>query len=405
MEIFLVGGAVRDELLNRPVNEWDWVVVGATADELISQGYKQVGKDFPVFLHPETSDEYALARTERKTAAGYKGFAVHADPDVTLEQDLERRDLTINAIAKDSNGNYIDPFNGIDDIKNKIIRHVSPAFAEDPVRILRIARFLARYHHLEFKLADETLALMRDMVIAGEVDALVSERVWAEFHKALGEKSPWIFIETLRRCNALERIAPELDALFNIPQREDYHPEVDCGIHSLMSLEQACLLTDGKEVRFASLVHDLGKAQTPEDTLPSHYNHEIIGVPIVKSLCNRLHCPNDFKHLALLACEFHTKIHNAFELKPKTILKLFESTDAFRKPERFSKLLLTSMADSRGRKGFEDRPYPQKDYLEKILIAATDIDTSRFSNCDIPGNQIAEEIRKMRLSAISSMAK
>ncbi len=402
MEIYLVGGAVRDELLDFPVRERDWVVVGSTVDELINKGFKQVGKDFPVFLHPDTHEEYALARTERKTAAGYKGFTVHADISVTLEQDLARRDLTINAIAKSDDGEFFDPFNGIIDIKNRLIRHVSPAFAEDPVRILRIARFMAKYFHLGFSIAKETLDLMKSMVTTGEVDALVPERIWTELSKALDERSPHIFIHTLRQCNALKIIAPELDSLFSIPQRADFHPEIDCGVHSLLSLEQACIITPDKQVRFAALVHDLGKATTPQEILPKHIKHEVNGVPQLKSLCKRLHCPNDYRDLALRTCEFHTQAHSAFELRPKSLLKLFQSIDAFRNPQRFEQFLLACEADSKGRTGFENCDYPQKKYLAEILAAANEIDTKQFAKSDLIGKEIAKKIRELRLQAISS---
>ena len=321
MKIYLVGGAVRDEILGYPFTEKDWVVVGATVDDMLAAGYQQVGKDFPVFLHPETKEEHALARTERKTAAGYKGFEVHASPDVTLEDDLVRRDLTINAIAKDENGEYVDPYNGIADIENKILRHVSDAFLEDPVRILRIARFLARYAHLGFSIAEETMELMKEMVSAGEVDALVPERVWQEMKKALSERTPGAFVTSLRDCGALQRILPELDCLFGVPQPEEHHPEIDTGIHTLMVLEQSCLLSDDADVRFAALLHDLGKGATPKKEWPRHIAHEARGADIVKKVCQRLRIPNEYRDLAERTARFHLHYHRALELKPATVSK------------------------------------------------------------------------------------
>ncbi|THB68459.1 MAG: multifunctional CCA addition/repair protein [Gammaproteobacteria bacterium] len=400
MEVYLVGGAVRDELLGYPVNEWDWVVVGATPEDLLSNGYKQVGRDFPVFLHPETKDEYALARTERKTASGYKGFEVHAGKDVTLEQDLERRDLTINAIAKDADGRIIDYYGGVKDLENRLLRHVSPAFAEDPVRILRICRFMARYGSMGFSIASETIELMKQMVENGEVDALVSERVWAEFYKALNEESPWLFIECMRECGALARVMPEIDKMFGVPQREDYHPEVDSGIHALLVLKEAVRISDDPEVRFAALCHDLGKAVTPEDILPQHIGHEERGVDQIKALCSRIHCPNSYRNLAVLASQFHTKAHNAYELKASTVLKMFYSMDAFRKPDRFLQFLNVCEADVKGRKGKEDSLYPQKEYLRKMLDSATNIDTSQLGKIDGGGEKIAERRRELQLNAI-----
>ncbi|MGD8803684.1 MAG: multifunctional CCA addition/repair protein, partial [Gammaproteobacteria bacterium] len=335
MKTFLVGGAVRDELLGYPHKEKDWVVVGATAEEMLAAGFQQVGKDFPVFLHPQTKQEYALARTERKTSPGYKGFTVHATPDVTLEEDLLRRDLTINAIAKDASGKLIDPFNGLQDIHDRMLRHVSSAFTEDPVRILRVARFAARYQHLGFIVADETMQLMQQMVADGEVDALVPERVWQEMEKALGERSPSRFIEVLRDCGALERILPEVNALFGVPQPEEHHPEIDTGIHTLMVLQQACRLSDDTEVRFAALMHDLGKGTTPESEWPHHLEHEARGAAIVIEVCKRLRIPNEYRDLAERTARFHLHYHRALELKPTTIVRTLERLDAFRKPQRF----------------------------------------------------------------------
>lgn len=321
MQTYLVGGAVRDQLLDYPVKEKDWVVVGATVDEMLAAGYQQVGSDFPVFLHPKTKDEHALARTERKTAPGYRGFEVHASPDVTLEEDLRRRDLTINAMAKDADGQLIDPYHGQADLEQKLLRHVSPAFAEDPVRILRVARFAARYAHLGFSVAEETTELMSQMVQHGDVDALVAERVWQEFYKALGERNPEVFIEVLRSCGALKIILPEIDALFGVPQPIEHHPEIDTGIHTMMVLQQACLLSDDEDTRFAALCHDLGKALTPEENWPSHYGHEANGIKPIQQLCKRLRIPNAFRELASITAKYHLHVHRAFEIKTGTLLR------------------------------------------------------------------------------------
>ena len=403
MKTYLVGGAVRDEILGYPFKEKDWVVVGATVDDMIAAGYQQVGKDFPVFLHPETKEEHALARTERKTAAGYKGFEVQISPDVTLEDDLIRRDLTINAIAKDVNGKYIDPYNGITDIKNKILRHVSNAFAEDPVRILRIARFMARYAHLGFSIADETIDLMKEMVSAGEVDALVPERVWQEMQKALNEKTPTAFITTLRDCNALERILPELDCLFGIPQPIEHHPEIDTGIHTLMVLEQACLLNKAGDVRFAALMHDLGKGTTPENEWPRHIAHEARGADIVKKVCQRLRIPNEYRDLAERTARFHLHYHRALELKPATVVKTLEQLDAYRKPERFEKFLLASEADARGRTGYENKDFPQGDFFRQALSVTKDIDIDKLRSLGFENMALANEIKKVRIKAVSQL--
>ncbi len=403
MKTYLVGGAVRDEILEYPFKEKDWVVVGATVDDMIAAGYQQVGKDFPVFLHPETKEEHALARTEKKTAAGYKGFEVQTSADVTLEDDLIRRDLTINAIAKDENGDYIDPYNGIADIKNKILRHVSSAFAEDPVRILRIARFMARYKHLGFNIADETVALMKEMVSAGEVDALVPERVWQEMQKALSEKTPAAFITTLRDCGALKRILPELDCLFGIPQPIEHHPEIDTGIHTLMVLEQACLLSEAGDVRFAALMHDLGKGTTPKSEWPRHLAHEARGADIVKKVCQRLRIPNEYRDLAERTARFHLHYHRALELKPATVVKTLEQLDAYRKPERFEKFLLASEADARGRTGYENKDYPQGNYLRNALTVTKDIDIDKLRSLGFENMALANEIKKTRIKAVAAL--
>ncbi len=405
MKTYLVGGAVRDELLDYPHKEKDWVVVGATPDEMLSGGYQQVGKDFPVFLHPDSKEEYALARTERKTSPGYKGFDVHATPDVTLEEDLLRRDLTINALAKDESGEIIDPFNGLQDIHDKILRHVSPAFTEDPVRILRVARFAARYLHLGFIVADETMQLMKDMVANGEVDALVPERVWQEMEKALGERSPSRFIEVLRDCGALERILPELNSLFGVPQPEEHHPEIDTGIHTLMVLQQACRLSDETDVRFAALMHDLGKGTTPKSEWPHHIGHEANGAEIVVDVCKRLRIPNEYRDLAKITARYHLHYHRALELKPSTVVKTLEQLDAFRKPQRFEKFLLASEADARGRPGHENKSFPQGSYLRKAFKAAREVDVKTLVQQGYSNKELADKIREERIKLVSAIEK
>ena len=405
MKTYLVGGAVRDELLDYPHKEKDWVVVGATPEEMLAAGFQQVGKDFPVFLHPETKEEYALARTERKTSPGYKGFDVHATPEVTLEQDLLRRDLTINAIAKDEAGEIIDPFNGLQDIHDRILRHVSPAFSEDPVRILRVGRFAARYLHLGFIVADETMQLMKQMVADGEVDALVPERVWQEMEKALCERSPSRFIEVLRDCGALERILPELDRLFGVPQPEEHHPEVDTGVHTLMVLQQACRLSDDTEVRFAALMHDLGKGVTPESEWPQHIEHEARGADIVLDVCKRLRIPNEYRDLAERTARFHLHYHRALELKPSTVVKTLEQLDAFRKPQRFEKFLLASEADARGRPGHENNTFPQGRFFRKAYEQACKVDVSSLVEQGYNNRALAEKIREERIRLVSAIKK
>ena len=405
MKTYLVGGAVRDELLGFPHKEKDWVVVGATPKEMLDAGFQKVGKDFPVFLHPKTKEEYALARTERKTSPGYKGFVVHATPDVTLEEDLLRRDLTINALAQDEAGDIIDPFNGLQDIHDKVLRHVSPAFTEDPVRILRVARFAARYFHLGFIVADETMQLMKDMVVNGEVDALVAERVWQEMRKALAERTPARFIEILRECGALTRILPELDKLFGVPQPEEHHPEIDTGIHTLMVLQQACRLSDDTEVRFAALMHDLGKGITPQAEWPHHVEHEARGAKIVLDVCKRLRIPNDYRDLAEHTARFHLHYHRALELKPVTIIKTLEQLDAFRKPQRFEKFLLASEADARGRPGYENRSFRQGDFFRKAFQAARDVDIKALVEQGYSNRELAEKIRQERTRKVAAIEK
>lgn len=402
MQIYLVGGAVRDELLGIPVRERDWCVVGATPGQMLDLGYKQVGKDFPVFLHPETGEEYALARTERKTAPGYHGFAFDTSPGVTLEEDLMRRDLTVNALARGDDGTLIDPFDGAADIAARRLRHVSPAFREDPVRILRTARFAARFAPLGFEVADDTMALMRDMVADGEADSLVPDRVWKEMERALGESAPRLFFEVLRACGALAVVFPEVDALFGIPQPPRWHPEIDSGVHTMMVLEQAARLTPAIDVRFAALVHDLGKATTPLKRLPSHPGHEKRSVRIIRRMADRLPVPVACRELALLAAEFHLHAHRALELRPATVLKLLERADAFRRNERFEKFLLACEADARGRTGLENRPYPQADYLRGAFAAAETIDVKSLIGDETDGRRISELIRDARTRAIAA---
>jgi tRNA nucleotidyltransferase (CCA-adding enzyme) len=403
MEIYLVGGAVRDEQLGLPVKEQDWCVVGAAPDELLSEGYRQIGKNFPVFLHPETNEEYALARTERKMAAGYHGFTFYTSPNVTLEEDLSRRDLTINAMAKDANGNLIDPFNGMADLQHRILRHVSSSFSEDPVRILRAAKFNARFADLGFVLANETLDLMSKMVCDGEADALQADRIWQETEAALAGLNPHLYFQTLRHCGALAIIFPEIDALFGVPQPPKWHPEIDCGLHTLMVLEQSAKLSEDFSVRFAALVHDLGKATTAVKALPSHAGHERRSVKLIKDMSKRLPIPRNCRELGILVAEYHKHCHCAFELSPSILLKLFNSIDAFRRPDRFQKFLLACEADARGRTGFEDSPYPQAAYLEAARNEATLVNAKQIADTNIDGAAIGIAIDKMRIKAIKKV--
>jgi len=402
MEIYLVGGGVRDQLLGLPVKDRDWVVVGSSPEELLAQGYQAVGKDFPVFLHPETHEEYALARTERKTDPGYHGFVVHAAPDVTLEQDLLRRDLTINAIAQGEDGQLIDPFNGQQDIENKILRHVSPAFIEDPVRVLRIARFAARFG---FTIADETKALIQTMIQSGELEHLVAERVWQELEKALATKQPSLFFTTLRDVGALNTLFPDVDRLFGVPQVAKWHPEVDTGIHVMMVIDQAARLTDDIAVRFAALCHDLGKGTTPLDILPKHIGHEKRSIELTEKLCERLRVPNDFKSLALKVAEFHTHIHLLFEMRADTILNVIEALDAFRRPERFEQYLLAGEADCKGRTGYENTPVPEIPAFKHCFNAVREITAKPFVKAGLQGQAIANAMRTQRIKAIESIKK
>ena len=399
-ETYLVGGAIRDRLLGLTVKDRDWVVVGATPQLMVDQGYEPVGKDFPVFINKKTGEEYALARTERKTAKGYHGFQFNASQDITLEQDLERRDLTINAMAEDANGNIVDYHNGQADLEAGIIRHVSDAFLEDPVRILRAARFAARFN---FSVAPETMSLMKEMVTNGEVDALVPERVWAEMRKALDSDAPQIFFQVLRDCGALKKILPEIDNLFGIPQTAKYHPEIDTGIHTMMVIEQAARLTKDPMVRFASLVHDLGKAITPEEILPSHRGHEKSGLPLIKGLCERLRIPKKYQSLALAVGEYHLHMHKMYELKASTILTVLEKTRSLMDDERAQQIALSCRADARGRTGFEDRIYSQSDLFLELQQAAKSVNGGEVAKGMTDGRAIQNAIRQARIKKIKSI--
>ena len=405
MDIYLVGGAVRDKLLGYPFTERDWAVVGATPEELLSQGFQQVGSDFPVFLHPETKEEYALARTERKSGTGYKGFQFFTDISVTLEQDLSRRDLTINAIAEDSDGNLIDPYNGQQDLSDKILRHVSDAFAEDPLRVLRVARFAARYQHLGFKVAEETLSLMADIAASGELKYLTAERVWVETEKALKERSPRTYIEVLRQCNALKILFPELDRLFGIAQRADYHPEVDTGIHVLMSLDQATALDDDPVTRFAVLVHDLGKGTTPKNVLPKHTGHEERGVQLVNDLCDRFKIPNRYRELAIAVSRYHLLCHKVKGLRPVTILKVIKGVGALRQPEKLAQFIRCCESDARGRLGFQNTVYDAGLWLTQAFEAIQSIDNKEFIQQGLSGKQLGEAIDRKRQQLIAELKK
>lgn len=403
MEVYLVGGAVRDRLLGRPVHERDWVVVGARPEELERDGFVPVGREFPVFLHPQTHEEYALARLERKVGLGYKGFTTQFAPDVTLEEDLKRRDLTINAMAETPSGEVIDPYGGRRDLEARLLRHVSEAFIEDPVRILRVARFAARYADLGFRVAEDTVALMKRMTESGEVDALVPERVWQETERALGESRPDVFFETLRSCGALAKIFPEIDALYGIPQPPRWHPEVDTGVHVMLVVRYAASIGAPTIVRFAALMHDLGKALSPPEKWPSHHGHEEAGVPLVEELCNRLKVPNGYRELAVLAARHHAAVHRAGELRAGTLLKLLETVDAFRRPDRFRELLLACESDARGRTGLEDQPYPQAGYLQRARDAAAAVTLTEEERESLKGPFLGERLREKRLAAVTAV--
>ena len=403
MRVYLVGGAVRDRLLGRPVHERDWVVVGATPESLVALGYEPVGREFPVFLHPATHEEHALARLERKVGPGYRGFTTQFAPTVTLEEDLRRRDLTINAMAEDEHGSIIDPYGGQADLAARTLRHVSEAFIEDPVRILRVARFAARYAPLGFRVAPETLELMRRITASGEARTLVPERVWQETERALGESRPEVYFQVLRECGALSVIFPEIDALFGVPQPPRWHTEVDTGVHVLLALRYAADHDAPATVRFAVLTHDLGKAATPRDKWPSHHGHEEFGVPLIEDLCDRLKVPNAYRELAILTARHHTLVHRALELKASTVLTLLENCDAFRRPERFAELLLACEADARGRTGREEAPYPQSAYLRAALTAAAAATLSAEERRGLPGPAIGEALRRRRLDAVAAV--
>ncbi|MGB3255634.1 multifunctional CCA addition/repair protein [Buttiauxella gaviniae] len=405
MKIYLVGGAVRDGLLRLPVKDKDWVVVGATPQEMLDAGYQQVGKDFPVFLHPKSREEYALARTERKSGQGYTGFTCYAAPDVTLEQDLLRRDLTINAIAQDERGEFIDPYHGRADIEKRLLRHVSPAFNEDPLRVLRVARFAARYAHLNFQIAPETQALMFAMAANGELEHLTPERVWKETENALTSRNPQVYFDVLRKCGALKVLFPEIDALFGVPAPEKWHPEIDTGIHVLMTLSIAAQLSPEVDVRFATLCHDLGKGLTPKEFWPRHHGHGPAGVKLVERLCQRMRVPNEIRDLAKLVAEYHDLIHTIAILQPKTIIKLFYAIDAWRKPQRVEQVALTSEADARGRTGFEASDYPQGRLLRAAWIAAQSVTNKEVIDDGFSGPAIRDELTRRRIAAVEAWKK
>jgi tRNA nucleotidyltransferase (CCA-adding enzyme) len=402
MKVYLVGGAVRDKLLGLKVKERDWVVVGATPEDMERLGFKRVGKDFPVFLHPVTHEEYALARTERKVAPGHRGFVVHADPSVTLEEDLSRRDLTINAMAMDEAGNLIDPFGGLRDLQHRILRHVSDAFVEDPLRVLRVARFAAKLSPLGFSVAPETLALMRKMVSTGEIDALTPERVWQELKLALATEDPAKFFTVLRECGALARLFPEIDRLFGVPQPAKWHPEIDTGIHTLMALTAAAHLTPDTQVRFAALTHDLGKGLTPKEVWPHHPNHEILGIVPLNELCLRFKIPKAYHRLAEKVMRYHDLCHKVYELRPATIVEVLHALNALREEAEFERFLLASMADARGRKGWEDRPYPQAEWWRAFRNAAVAVKVEPFLAQGICGQALGEKLRQARIAAVAA---
>ncbi len=403
MKIYAVGGAVRDELLGLPVQDRDWVVVGATPEDMLAQGFRPVGKDFPVFLHPESGEEYALARTERKSAPGYKGFVFHTDAGVTIEDDLARRDLTINAIARAEDGAYVDPYGGRADLAARVLRHVSPAFVEDPVRVLRVARFAARF--ADFTVAPETRALMRAMVAGGEVDHLVPERVWQELARGLMEAKPSRMFELLRECGALAKLLPELDRLWGVPQRADYHPEVDTGVHVMMVIDVAAELGLSLPARFSALTHDLGKGMTPAEVLPRHAGHEARSAELLGPLCERLRVPSDCRDLALLVARHHGEIHKIGELRPATVVDLLERCDAFRRPQRFGELLSACEADFRGRLGWRDKPFPQAQAWQDAAAAARAVDAGAVAAASADPAQIPARVREARIAAVARVLK
>ncbi|MET0814108.1 MAG: multifunctional CCA addition/repair protein [Pseudoxanthomonas sp.] len=402
MKIYLVGGAVRDRLLGLEPGDRDHVVVGATPEQMLAQGFKPVGRDFPVFLHPRTGEEYALARTERKSGRGYRGFVVDTDPSVTLEEDLSRRDFTVNAIAQDEAGQLIDPLGGVRDLEARVLRHAGAAFAEDPLRVLRAARFMARFASLGFNIAPETMALMREMASNGELAELVPERVWQELSRALRSRTPSAFLRTLRECGALAEVLPEIDALYGVPQRAEFHPEVDTGVHQEMVSDMAAKLAPGEDViGFAALTHDLGKALTPADVLPKHIGHEQTGVAPLKALCERLKVPAAHRELAIMACREHLNVHRLAELRDATVHELLARCDAFRKPERIAQLALVCEADKRGRLGSEDADYPQGRELLRLHAAAMAVTARDIDDETINGPAMGEALRKARIAAIA----
>jgi tRNA nucleotidyltransferase (CCA-adding enzyme) len=402
MQIYKVGGAVRDRLLGRPVTDIDWVVVGATVEQMQAQGYRPVGADFPVFLHPHSGEEYALARTERKSGRGYGGFTFHASPEVTLEEDLVRRDLTINAMAEDEQGRITDPYKGQQDLQDRILRHVSPAFAEDPLRVLRVARFAARYAGLGFQVAPETLALMRELSESGELQALTAERSWKEIARALMEEQPQVFIQVLRDCGALKQLMPELDVLFGVPQPAAHHPEIDTGVHTLSVLEQAARHNQPQTVRWACLLHDLGKGLTPEEEWPRHIAHEHRGLKAIKAVNQRFKVPRDCQELALLVGEYHTHGHRALELKASTLLELLQRFDVYRRPQRFEEFIAACEMDARGRLGLEERDYPQAAYLRGAADAARAVAVQPLVEKGFTGQGLGEAIKRERLNALKA---
>ena len=403
LEFYLVGGAVRDRLLGLPVKDRDWVVVGATPDDMLSRGFKQVGADFPVFLHPHSGEEYALARVERKAGRGYKGFTVDFSDTVTLEEDLRRRDLTINAIAEDANGDLIDPFGGHQDLLDRVLRHVSDAFVEDPLRVLRVARFATRFAPQDFTIDTQTMRLMTEIVAAGELEHLTPERVWSEMQRALTHDTPSVFFRVLRACGALSVVLPEVDALFGVPQPAKWHPEIDTGLHTLMVIDQAARMSDDTTVRFAGLMHDLGKALTPEDKLPSHPGHEEAGARLVRNVCARLKVPNSYARLAEHVAEYHTHCHRAFELRASTLLKKLKAMGAFRDPVHLKRFVLACEADARGRTGLEDRDYRQAEYFLDALDAALSVDNDVIAATGVTGKAFGEALDRERLSAIKAV--
>ncbi|WP_448566778.1 multifunctional CCA addition/repair protein [Thalassotalea ganghwensis] len=403
LTVFLVGGAVRDQLLGRKVIEKDYVVVGATPEQMLAMGFSQVGKDFPVFLHPQTKAEYALARTEKKQGVGYQGFVCHASPDVSLEQDLIRRDLTVNAMALSETGELVDPYNGQQDINNRILRHVSPAFVEDPLRVLRVARFAARYHYLGFTIAPETLALMKEVVDSGELGHLSGERIWQEFEKSLKEDNPEVFIEVLQNCGALATLWPALNQLWGIPNPAKWHPEICSGVHTMMVLQQAVTLSKSAEIRFAALCHDLGKSVTPAEKWPSHHGHEKAGLPLIDQFCQQYRVPKSYQRLARIVSEFHLHGHKAFELNPKTILRMFNKLNVWRDPLILDSFLLCCQADFNGRLGNEKEPYPQASYLKSLFQACLKINAKPFVEQGLKGAEIKLAIDEKRVLVMSAI--